>query len=68
MTVAVRKMDRIYALYKGDEYICDGTITEIASKTGKTRNTLYWMTSNTYKKRISRGKNRLQMVELDEGE
>ncbi|CAH1857528.1 hypothetical protein [Convivina intestini] len=68
MTVAVRKMDRIYALYKGDEYICDGTITEIARKTGKTRNTLYWMTSNAYKKRISHGTNRLQMIELDEGE
>ncbi|CAH1853820.1 hypothetical protein R078131_00843 [Convivina intestini] len=32
MTVAVRKMDRIYALYKGDEYVCDGTIAEIAQK------------------------------------
>ncbi|CAH1857561.1 hypothetical protein [Convivina praedatoris] len=68
MTVAVRKMDRIYALYKGDEYICDGTITEIARKTGKKPNYLQYMTTKTYEKRISRGKNRLQMVELDEGE
>lgn len=65
MTVAIRKMDRIYALYKGDDFICDGTITEIARKTGKTRNSLYWMTSPAYKKRIYRG-NKLQMIELDD--
>lgn len=27
-------MAKIYALYKGDEYVTDGTLDEIAEKTG----------------------------------
>ena len=33
-------MNRIYALYKGEQNLADGTLAEIARKTGKTYNTL----------------------------
>lgn len=35
----------IYALYAGDKIIADGTLTEIALITGKTKNYLYWLKS-----------------------
>lgn len=35
----------IYALYAGDKMIADGTLTEIALITGKTKNYLYWLKS-----------------------
>ena len=41
----------VYAMYRGDEYLMDGTIDEIARKRGCKRSTLSWMLSPTYKKR-----------------
>lgn len=35
-------MAKIYALYKGDEYVTDGTLDEIAEKTGKKLASLEW--------------------------
>ena len=55
-------MAKIYALYKGDEYIADGTLEELAGKTGKTYNTLKWMTYQSYKKRLQE----LQRIEDEE--
>lgn len=43
----------IYALYKADESIADGTIYEIAAKTGKSVQLVKFYTSNAYKKRAS---------------
>lgn len=45
-------MSRIYAIYKGEQNLADGTLAEIARKTGKTYNTLKWMTYPSYKKRL----------------
>lgn len=36
-------MAKIYALYKGDEYVTDGTLDEIAEKTGLKKSSLKWM-------------------------
>ena len=33
-------MNHIYALYKGEQNLADGTLAEIARKTGKTYNTV----------------------------
>ncbi len=41
-------MNHIYALYKGEQNLADGTLAEIAMKTGKTYNTLKWMTYPSY--------------------
>ena len=57
-------MAKIYALYKGDEYITDGTLEEIARKTGKTYNTLKWMTYPSYKKRLQERSHRSGVLEL----
>lgn len=43
-------VNHIYALYKGEQNLADGTLAEISRKTGKTYNTLKWMTYPSYKK------------------
>lgn len=52
----------IYALYRGDEYIMDGTLQEIADARGIKRDSLIWMQSPTYHKR----KHRQELVLLEE--
>lgn len=59
---------RVYALYKGDVFIVDGTIREIAEETGKSIDFLRYMNSPVYKKRCINSKNRLAMVSLDDEE
>ena len=61
-------MDRIYALYKSEDLLADGTIEEISEKTGKTTKYLKWMTYPTYKKRCKPNGKRLQMVLLEDDE
>lgn len=60
----------IYALYKGEELITDGTIFEIAEETGKKLRTLKQYTYESYKK-VTKN-NALSMVflynELEEDE
>ncbi|MCT8383361.1 hypothetical protein D0505_01855 [Leuconostoc mesenteroides] len=65
------KSERVWALYKGDEFIADGTPREIARKTGKTFDHLMFMTRPTYAKRALtdkkyKTKGRLEMVELED--
>ena len=57
-------MAKIYALYKGDEYITDGTLEELARKTGKKEATLKFMTTPSYVSRI--GDKALRLVSLGE--
>ena len=46
-------MAKIYALYKGEEYIADGTLDEIAEKTGLKKSSLKWMKAPSGKKKRS---------------
>ncbi|OAB26235.1 hypothetical protein PMSD_25985 [Paenibacillus macquariensis subsp. defensor] len=57
---------RIYALYKGEEFITDGTIREISRATNKTIDFLRFMTYPTYERRSENGLKRLKMVPLDD--
>ncbi|MCY9549817.1 hypothetical protein [Lysinibacillus xylanilyticus] len=57
---------RIYALYKGEQFIAEGTIREISRKTGKTIDFLKYMTRPIYEKRSINGKNQLKMISLDD--
>lgn len=57
---------RIYALYKGDQFISEGTIREIHRETGKSIEFLKYMTYPVYEKRYGNGRNRLRMISLDE--
>ena len=53
-------MKKIYAIYKGETNLCDGTLTEIAKKLKKTRNNIYCLKSPSKVKK-SKG-NRLELV------
>ncbi|WP_374965989.1 hypothetical protein [Lysinibacillus sp. RS5] len=57
---------RIYALYKGEQFITEGTIREISRETGKTIDFLKYMTYPIYEKRSVNGKNQLKMISLDD--
>ena len=60
---------KIYALYKREEYICSGTVQEIAEITGKTLNFVQYMRYPCYQKRLTKpNHNRLTMTLLDEEE
>lgn len=43
---------RIFAVYKGDEYIMDGTLQEIAEARGIKLNSARFLTYPCYKKRV----------------
>ena len=45
-----------YALYKGDTFICMGTIKEIAKKMGVTKKTVYWWGSPAARRREGKNK------------
>lgn len=55
-------MAKIYALYKGDEYIADGTLEELAEKTGKKLASLEWMMTPAAKKRRKDGGESQELV------
>lgn len=54
----------IYALYKGEQNLADGTLEEIARKTGKTYKSLKWMTYPSYKRRLQKQSSKIGHLEL----
>lgn len=52
----MRKADRQYALYKGDEFIAEGTPREIARNTGKAFDSLMFYTTPAYRRRVETAK------------
>ncbi|KHM51613.1 hypothetical protein SAMN02745671_01682 [Anaerovibrio lipolyticus DSM 3074] len=52
----MRKSNKIYALYVGEQNVCDGTLEEICKRTGMTMDTLKWMTRPSAMKRILKRK------------
>lgn len=59
--------EKIYACYKGDEYLCDGTLKEIHKKTGFSLGTLNWSRYPSAKIRAS-GVNRIIVINIDDVE
>ncbi len=57
---------KIYALYRGDENLMDGTLAQIAEARGIKIETLRYMTSNVYKRRHERAKHHREYLELVE--
>lgn len=58
-----------YALYKGEDLLSVGTISEIAKETGVKRDTIAFYKTPTYQKRLSKRKNirnARMLIELDE--
>lgn len=61
--------EKVYALYRGEENLMDGTLKEIAKKHGVKIGTLKWMTSPIWKKRKERAKHpraSLELVEIED--
>lgn len=62
-----KKSQRIFALYKGDMNICDGTLEEIAELTDVPLSHLRRMTYPVYERRVKQSKNpknRMALVEI----
>ena len=57
---------KIYALYRGDENLMDGTLAQIAAARGIKIETLRYMTSNVYKRRHEKAKHPRDCLELVE--
>lgn len=56
---------KIYAVYKGEEFITTGTIPQLAAYFGVTQGTIRYMTTPAYRRRCKGGKNRRELFLLD---
>ena len=61
-------MNKIYALYKGEDLLADGTIKEISEQTGKKIKHLKWLTKPSYKRRCKPNGKSMQMILLEDDE
>lgn len=65
---------KVYALYRGEENVCDGTLAEIAEHEGIKYETARYMTSPCYRRRIAEyvhddvSKSRAKVLVLIDGE
>ena len=50
------RKEKIYALYKGEEFLTEGTAKEIAEEMGIHINTLYYYATSYYRRRLSKRK------------
>ena len=55
---------RIYALYKGDNFIDIGTLEYLANLLGVKRKTIYFYSTPTYLKRVPDENNRYIVIEI----
>lgn len=62
----VRRKKKVYALYKGDVNLCDGTIKEIADKMNLSEETIRFYKSNTYKRRRTDSENFLELILIED--
>ena len=62
----VRKKKKVYALYKGDVNLCDGTIKEIADKMNLSEETIRFYKSKTYKRRRIDSENFLELIVIED--
>jgi hypothetical protein len=59
-------MKNWYAVYKGDTFLCQGTKEECARYLNVKPDTIYFMTTPTYKKRRENGDNHLIVIKVEE--
>lgn len=59
-------MKKIYALYKGENLLADGTLKEIAEKMGLKEKTVLFYGTPSYQHRAKKVKNRRELVRLDD--
>ncbi len=66
MDMRISWKEKIYALYKGDAFISEGTIPEINQETNKSIDFLRFMTSPAYERRCGDSTRRLRLILLDD--
>lgn len=59
--------EKIYACYRGDTWLCDGTLREIHEQTGISMSTLNWSRYPSAKKRAS-GHDHIIVINIDDVE
>ena len=57
-----------YAVYRGDTLVAVGTSKEVAEQMGIKQKTLWWYTTPAYKKRVKSGRNKQEVIILDDKE
>ena len=57
---------RLYALYKGDDFLSESTIREVHRETGKSIDFLKHMLTPTYSRRCGDSAKRLRLISLDD--
>ncbi|CUB54030.1 hypothetical protein BN2127_JRS10_02570 [Bacillus subtilis] len=57
--------ERLYALYKGEQFVTEGTLPEISVAAKKSIDWLRYMTYPAYDKRCNDSVKRLRLVSLD---
>lgn len=66
------KRQQIYALYDGDTWIWDGTVKDLSIYTGRSYESLIFLTYKSVKEKIADdyqfNGHRLVIIEMDEGE
>ncbi|MEK4781090.1 hypothetical protein NST86_33520 [Bacillus sp. FSL L8-0199] len=60
--------ERLYALYKGEQFVTEGTLPEISLAAKKSIQWLRYMTYPAYDKRCNDSIKRLRLVLLDDDE
>ncbi|MEB9419891.1 hypothetical protein [Bacillus cereus group sp. BfR-BA-01318] len=60
--------ERLYALYKGEQFVTEGTLPEISVSAKKSIDWLRYMTYPAYDKRCNDSSKRLRLVPLDDDE
>lgn len=61
----MKKNNKTYALYKGEECLGIGTLEELAEQLKISRKTMVFYATPTYKKRIKKGINRRVLVRVE---
>lgn len=59
------RLELEYALYNGDAFITCGTIKEISEETGLKKSTLYFYTSEKYRKRLASPNKGMCLIKID---
>ncbi|MDR5047800.1 hypothetical protein FNE59_20020 [Bacillus thuringiensis] len=66
MLVELKWNERLYALYKGEQFVTEGTLPEISVAAKKSIDWLRYMTYPAYDKRCTNSVKRLRLISLDD--
>lgn len=59
------KINRVYAMYKGDKCLGVGTVEELSKQLNVIEKTIRFYLTPSYRKRFIKGKNRRELIIVD---